>query len=88
MGTAHRVAAVVVLLALVSTGAVAIRERYFSAPPGLPLPDKPSVVVLPFDNMSNDPEQEYFGDGITEDITTHLSYFLTGPFDKLRKAER
>ncbi|MGK0173575.1 MAG: adenylate cyclase [Gammaproteobacteria bacterium] len=39
----------------------------------LPLPDKPSVAVLPFDNMSGDPEQEYFSDGITEDIITALS---------------
>ena len=39
------------------------------------LPDKPSIVVLPFTNMSGDPEQEYFSDGITEDITTELSRF-------------
>jgi adenylate cyclase len=39
----------------------------------LPLPDKPSIVVLPFANMSNDPSQDYFSDGITEDITTDLS---------------
>jgi TolB-like protein/class 3 adenylate cyclase len=39
----------------------------------LPLPDKPSIVVLPFTNMSNDPSQDYFSDGITEDITTDLS---------------
>ena len=39
----------------------------------LPLPDKPSIVVLPFDNMSNDPSQDHFSDGITEDITTDLS---------------
>ena len=39
----------------------------------LPLPDKPSIAVLPFDNMSGDPEQEYFVDGITEDIITTLS---------------
>ncbi len=38
-----------------------------------PLPDKPSLVVLPFQNLSNDPEQEYFSDGITEDLTTDLS---------------
>ena len=35
--------------------------------------DKPSIAVLPFDNMSGDPEQEYFADGITEDLTTDLS---------------
>ncbi len=39
----------------------------------LPLPDKPSIAVLPFDNMSGDPEQEYFSDGISEDIITALS---------------
>jgi TolB-like protein/predicted Zn-dependent protease len=39
----------------------------------LPLPDKPSIAVLAFQNMSGDPEQEYFSDGITEDIITNLS---------------
>jgi TolB-like protein len=41
----------------------------------LELPDKPSIAVLPFDNMSDDPEQEYFSDGITEDIITELARF-------------
>ena len=39
----------------------------------LPLPDKPSIAVLPFTNMSGDPDQDYFSDGITEDIITELS---------------
>ncbi len=43
----------------------------------LPLPDKPSMVVLPFDNMSAEVEQEYFADGLTEDIITELSRFQT-----------
>jgi TolB-like protein len=38
-----------------------------------PLPDKPSIVMLPFANLSDDPEQEYFADGMVEDITTALS---------------
>jgi adenylate cyclase len=41
----------------------------------LPLPDKPSIAVLPFQNMSGDPEQEYFADGVVEDIITALSRF-------------
>jgi TolB-like protein/class 3 adenylate cyclase len=41
----------------------------------LPLPDKPSIAVLPFQNMSGDPEQEYFTDGMVEDIITALSRF-------------
>jgi adenylate cyclase len=47
-------------------------DRLSAAPP---LPDKPSIVVLPFDNMSGDPEQEYFADGMVEEITTALSRF-------------
>jgi adenylate cyclase len=40
-----------------------------------PLPDKPSIVVLPFTNMSGDPEQEYFSDGITEDLTNEFARY-------------
>jgi adenylate cyclase len=43
------------------------------AQPALPLPDKPSIAVLPFVNMSGDPEQEYFADGMVEEIITALS---------------
>jgi len=45
------------------------------ASPMLALPDKPSIAVLPFQNMSGDPEQEYFADGMVEDIITALSRF-------------
>lgn len=41
----------------------------------LALPDKPSIAVLPFENMSGDPEQDYFADGMVEEITTALSRF-------------
>lgn len=41
----------------------------------LPLPDRPSIAVLPFENMSGDPEQEYFADGMVEEIITALSRF-------------
>src|SRR5262249_18463051 len=41
--------------------------------PALPLPDRPSIAVLPFANMSGDPEQDYFADGMAEEIITALS---------------
>jgi TolB-like protein len=54
-----------------------VKMESFVSPVGmkreLPLPDKPSIAVLPFLNMSGDPEQEYFSDGISEDIITALS---------------
>ena len=46
-----------------------------AAKSGLSLPDRPSIAVLPFTNMSGDPEQEYFADGMVEDIITELTRF-------------
>src|SRR5262249_7403454 len=46
-------------------------------PTALPLPDKPSIAVLPFQNMSSDAEQEYFADGLVEEIITALSRFTS-----------
>jgi TolB-like protein/Tfp pilus assembly protein PilF len=51
----------------------AARSPSALAPVVLPLPDKPSIAVLPFANMSGDPEQEYFADGMVEEIITALS---------------
>jgi TolB-like protein len=48
-------------------------ESQEPTPAGLPLPDRPAIAVLPLTNMSGDPEQEYFSDGISEDIITALS---------------
>src|ERR1700730_790678 len=52
----------------------AARRPSAPAQPVLPLPDKPSIAVLPFANMSGDPEQEYFADGMVEEIITALSH--------------
>ena len=51
----------------------AIVDKPVEPSKALPLPDKPSIAVLPFQNMSGDPEQEYFADGMAEDILTGLS---------------
>src|SRR5215471_857420 len=53
--------------------AISIEQRLPASPRPLPLPDKPSIAVLPFQNMSGDLEQEYFADGMVEEIITALS---------------
>ena len=61
----------------ISVPAMAVLSKTTSSPTDAPLtlPDKPSIAVLPFQNMSGDPEQEYFADGISEEIITELSRF-------------
>ena len=56
-----------------------VEEEHSESSPLLALPDKPSIVVLPFLNLSGDAEQEYFSDGITEDLITDISK-LSGLF--------
>jgi TolB-like protein/class 3 adenylate cyclase/Flp pilus assembly protein TadD len=75
----HRMALAGLLLIMLTLGVVqyfrplSTQDSALRTPAALPLPDKPSIAILPFVNMSNDPEQEYFSDGITEDITSSLS---------------
>jgi adenylate cyclase len=52
----------------------------------LPLPDKPSIAVLPFANLSGDPEQEYFADGMVEEIITALARAIRASPTKARRS--
>jgi len=72
----------VAVIVILGAGVVVIWNFYLRPPPmetasvermAFPLPDKPSIAVLPFTNMSEDPKQDYFSDGITEEIITGLS---------------
>jgi TolB-like protein len=56
-------------------GAATVDKSEESPKPALPLPDKPSIAILPFTNLSSDPEQDYFADGVVEEIITALSHF-------------
>jgi len=78
----HKAALAVLVMLIVAAGAWAIWHVSFRPPPiepasvekmASPLPDKPSIAVLPFDTMSGDQTQEYIADGITEHIITALS---------------
>jgi adenylate cyclase len=78
----QKAALAVVAVLVVVAGVLAIWNFYFSPPPierasvekmAFPLPEKPSIAVLPFTNMSGDSEQEYIGDGISENIISALS---------------
>jgi len=79
----QRAAFAVVIALVVVAGGIALWKSYRPSPPPMevasvekmahPLPDKPSIAVIPFNNLSGDPEQEFFSDGITEEIISALS---------------
>jgi len=72
----------IAIVAVLVAGAAVLIWNFYFRPPAIepasvdkmafPLPDKPSIAVLPFDNLSGDPEQDYFSDGLSEEIITAL----------------
>ena len=76
----------------VRDNAAPIEQRLPTSSPSLPLPDKPSIAVLPFANLSGDPEEEYFADGMIEEITTALCrlrwFFVIARFSTLAYKEK
>jgi TolB-like protein/cytochrome c-type biogenesis protein CcmH/NrfG len=81
-GSLRRVAIAGMIAIILGTGALIAWTYHVKPDPNkrasvermaFPLPDKPSIAVLPFDNMSGDPKQDYFSDGITEEIISTLS---------------
>ena len=82
VGKTWRNVVVAIVAVLVVGGALAVWHFHFRPPPiepasvekvALPLPDKPSIAVLPFDNLSGDQSQEYIADGLSENIISSLS---------------
>jgi len=72
-GVAFVIAVIVLVEQLSLRGPTTTASISTTQSPALPLPDKPSIAVLPFTNMSGDRDQEYFSDGITDDLITALS---------------